>query len=161
QAVEAEADAQADDGAEAIAVETAVESGLTGDAAVGVPEAVAAADQPPEPVADDQVDETDRPAELRRPRHIKPAQENVNDDGEYSLLIVGAGAAAGVEPADVIELIRSSAGLSGQEVRRVRVLARFTLVRVPVEKATDVAKAIDGGSLRGQQVRAEAATGTS
>jgi ATP-dependent RNA helicase DeaD len=141
QAVEAEADAQADDGAEAIAVETAVESGLTGEAAVDVPEAAAAG--------------------LRRPRHIKPAQENVNDDGEYSLLIVGAGAGAGVEPADVIELIRSSAGLSGQEVRRVRVLARFTLVRVPVEKASDVAKAIDGESLRGRTVRAEAVAGAS
>ena len=67
----------------------------------------------------------------------------------------------GIRPADVIELIRSSAGLSGQEVRRVRVLARFTLARVPVEKATDVAKAIDGGSLRGLQVRAEAAAGAS
>ncbi|MBK5230387.1 MAG: DEAD/DEAH box helicase, partial [Thermoleophilia bacterium] len=72
QAVEAEADAQADDGAEAIAVETAVESGLTGEAAVGVPEVAASADQLPEPVADDQVGEGDRPAELRRPRHIKP-----------------------------------------------------------------------------------------
>jgi ATP-dependent RNA helicase DeaD len=224
EAVASEAETVADDGAEAIAVETAVESGITGesvaDEAQAVEDEAVEADSlevvevdhgtADEDVAEDETDENDvaedeadevasdessddeasdedvaetddaeededgepnagadepaedteaEPIELRHPRHLKPSQDNVNDDGEYSLLIVGAGAAAGVEPADVIELIRSSAGLSGEEVRRVRVLARFTLARVPNEKAQAVAASIDGGSLRGAKVSAEAVNG--
>lgn len=97
--------------------------------------------------------------ELRHPRHIKPTQENVNDENEYSLLIVGAGAAQGVEPADVIELIRGAAGLSGDQVRRIRVLARFTLVHVPVNEAQQVARAISGRPLRGVPIAAESVNG--
>ncbi len=203
EAVASEAETVADDGAEAIAVETAVESGITGEpvadevevAGDGAVESESLADdetagedhaddetvgedvaeaenaeegQDDEQATDGEDDEPDSAAgesteaesiELRHPRHLKPSQDNVNDDGEYSLLIVGAGAAAGVEPADVIELIRSSAGLSGEEVRRVRVLARFTLARVPNEKAQAVAASIDGGLLRGAKVSAEAVNG--
>ncbi|MBI4896849.1 MAG: DEAD/DEAH box helicase [Actinobacteria bacterium] len=212
EAVASEAETVADDGAEAIAVETAIESGINEEQAPDEIEAVeaeavesdavaadaaesesvedetvkadsvetesaedessdgdAATDDAddedgepgePETITEESADEAEtEPIELRHPRHIKPSQDNVNDDDEYSLLIVGAGAAAGVEPADVIELIRSAAGLSGEEVRRVRVLARFTLARVPNEKAHAVATSIDGGLLRGATVSAEAVNG--
>jgi ATP-dependent RNA helicase DeaD len=92
--------------------------------------------------------------ELRRPRHVKPNQHEL--EGDFSLLIVKGGASRGVEPADVIELVTSKSDLTGNDVRRVRVLSRFTLLRVPTDKAADVAGAIDGASLRGDAVTADA-----
>ena len=183
-ATEAEAETVADDGAEAIAIEATLESGALGDAIAADPQAGAAdedlsvaelaqreadgeetdedggedtgAAAPAEPMAAADAEGAQAERELRHPRHIKPTQDNVNDDDEYSLVIVGAGAAAGVEPADVIELIHTAGGLSGDQVRRVRVLARFTLARVPMDRAEEVARAIENGKLRGESVKAEA-----
>jgi superfamily II DNA/RNA helicase len=92
--------------------------------------------------------------ELRRPRHVKPNQEEL--DGDFSLLIVGGGSSRGVEPADVIELVTAKSNLTGNDIRRVRVLSRYTLMQVPSDKAADVAGAIDGAELRGQSVTADA-----
>ena len=94
------------------------------------------------------------PGELRRPRHTKPDQSELDDD--FSLLIVNGGTSGGVEPADVIELVTSKSDLTGSDVRRVRVLSRYTLMQVPSEKATTVAGAIEGAQLRGQRVAADA-----
>lgn len=93
--------------------------------------------------------------ELRRPRHVKPNQKEL-ENGDFSLLIVKGGTSGGVEPADVIELVTSNSDLTGNDVRRVRVLSRFTLLQVPTDKAADVAGAIDGASLRGSSVTADA-----
>ncbi len=93
-------------------------------------------------------------SELRRPRHVKPDQSEL--DGNYSLLILGGGTKIGVEPADVIELVTSRSDLTGSEVRQVRVLSRYTLMHVPSDKAASVAGAIDGAELRGQTVAADA-----
>jgi ATP-dependent RNA helicase DeaD len=95
------------------------------------------------------------PTELRRPRHVKPDQ-GAELDGNFSLLIVNGGSRRGVEPADVIELVTSKGDLTGSDVRRVRVLSRYTLMQVPSDKAADVAGAISGASLRGEKVAAEA-----
>lgn len=92
--------------------------------------------------------------ELRRPRHVKPDQKEL--DGDFSLLIVNGGASSGVEPADVIELVTSKSDLTGSDVRRVRVLSRYTLMQVPTAKASSVAGAIDGADLRGAKVAADA-----
>lgn len=93
-------------------------------------------------------------SELRHPRHIKPNQHEL--DGDFSLVIVSGGAAAGVEPADVIELVTANSDLTGNDIRRVRVLSRYSLMRVPSDKAADVAGAISGSQLRGSEVSAEA-----
>jgi ATP-dependent RNA helicase DeaD len=92
--------------------------------------------------------------EIRRPRHVKPDQSEL--DGNFSLLIVNGGTSGGVEPADVIELVTSKSDLTGTDVRRVRVLSRYTLMQVPTDKATSVAGAIDGSELRGVTVAADA-----
>jgi ATP-dependent RNA helicase DeaD len=92
--------------------------------------------------------------EIRRPRHVKPDQSEL--DGNFSLLIVNGGTSGGVEPADVIELVTSKSDLTGSDVRRVRVLSRYTLMQVPTDKATSVAGAIDGSELRGVTVAADA-----
>lgn len=94
------------------------------------------------------------PSELRRPRHTKPEQTEL--DGDFSLVIVNGGASAGVEPADVIELVTSKSDLTGSDVRRVRVLSRYTLMQVPSDKAASVAGAIEGAELRGNAVAADA-----
>ncbi|MFY9469697.1 MAG: DbpA RNA binding domain-containing protein, partial [Solirubrobacterales bacterium] len=97
--------------------------------------------------------------EFRRPRHVKPSQTEL-DDGDFSLLIVGAGASRGVEPADMIELITAKGGLPGSDVRRVRVLSRLTLAQIPSVRAGEVAAAIDGTEIRGREVAAEAVVAT-
>jgi hypothetical protein len=110
------------------------------------------AESEPEPVAE--AAEPKEPGELRRPRHVKPDQSEL--DGDFSLLIVNGGSRAGVEPADVIELVTSKSDLTGSDVRRVRVLSRYTLMQVPSDKAASVAGAIEGAELRGQAVNADA-----
>ncbi|MGH2906095.1 MAG: DEAD/DEAH box helicase [Solirubrobacterales bacterium] len=96
--------------------------------------------------------------ELRHPRHVKPNQQEL--DGDFSLLIVNGGASRGVEPADVIELVTSKSDLTGSDVRRVRVLSRYTLMQVPTDKAAGVVGALDGSSLRGEPVVADAVVRT-
>lgn len=115
------------------------------------PEPESEPDQAPEPPA------AKEPGELRRPRHLKPNQEDL--EGDFSLLIVSGGTKDGVEPADVIELVTSKSDLTGNDVRRVRVLSRFTLMRVPSESVVSVAGAIDGAKLRGNAVKADAVVG--
>ncbi|MFT4048301.1 MAG: DEAD/DEAH box helicase [Solirubrobacterales bacterium] len=102
----------------------------------------------PEPTADAE------PGELRRPRHTKPEQTEL-DEG-FSLVIVNGGTSAGVEPADVIELVTAKSDLTGNDIRRVRVLSRYTLMQVPSDKAASVAGAIEGAELRGRSVSADA-----
>jgi ATP-dependent RNA helicase DeaD len=127
------------------------------------PEAAPEAEATPEPEAEpvpepepeaEQVSAPREPGELRRPRHVKPDQQEL--DGGFSLLIVKGGSSRGVEPADVIELVTSKSDLRGNDVRHVRVLSRYTLVQVPTEKAAGVAGAIDGAQLRGEPVAADA-----
>jgi superfamily II DNA/RNA helicase len=122
------------------------------------PEAEAETPEPEaEEVAEAEAEATEpepEPKELRRPRHVKPDQSEL--DGNFSLLIVNGGTSGGVEPADVIELVTSKSDLTGSDVRRVRVLSRYTLMQVPTDKAASVAGAIDGAELRGVTVAADA-----
>ncbi|HEV7918510.1 MAG TPA: DEAD/DEAH box helicase [Solirubrobacterales bacterium] len=110
---------------------------------------------------DDNDDETapdeaqDAEPELRHPRHVKPTQDRL-DDENFSLLIVNSGTNAGVEPADVIEMIAKAGDLHGDDIRRVRVLQRFTLAQVPSDAAERTATALDGAKLRGTAITADA-----
>ena len=113
-----------------------------------------AAEEPAAEEASAEEAEQSEPGELRHPRHLKPNQREL--DGDFSLVIVSGGAAGGVEPADVIELVTANSDLTGNDIRRVRVLSRYSLMRVPSDKAADVVGAISGSQLRGSEVSAEA-----
>ncbi|MBJ7459183.1 MAG: DbpA RNA binding domain-containing protein [Thermoleophilaceae bacterium] len=115
------------------------------------PEPEPEAEPEPEPEPEAEVER----GELRHPRHLKPNQIELDGD-DFSLLIVNGGTSRGVEPADVIELVTSKSDLTGSDIRRVRVLSRYTLMQVPSDKAASVAGAIDGAQLRGQTVAADA-----
>ena len=92
--------------------------------------------------------------EPRRPRHTKPSRPA---DGPSTKLVVGAGRAEGLEPADVIGAIVDHSHLEGEDIRNVRVLERFSLVEVPVARADEVVAKVHGCDVRGVPLRVEAA----
>ena len=73
-------------------------------------------------------------------------------------LLVGAGRAQGVEPADIIRTIVDNSHLEGEDVTGVRVLERFSFVEVPAERAGDVVRDVAGKRLRGKELRLEVTT---
>jgi len=115
--------------------------------------AAVAADTPAasdEPAAADEPEE--RP-QTRRPRHTKPRQRN----GKVAKLLFGGGRAHGFEPADVVSAIVSNCQLDGEDVRKVRVLERFSFVEVPAERAGEVVEKVNGNEVRGVPLRLEVA----
>jgi ATP-dependent RNA helicase DeaD len=92
------------------------------------------------------------PRETRRPRHTKPRK-----DEPGTKLVVSAGRAQGLEPADVVSAIVDHSHLEGEDVRNVRVLERFSFVEVPRERAREVAETVTGKSVRGVTLRLELA----
>jgi ATP-dependent RNA helicase DeaD len=95
-----------------------------------------------------------RQAETRRPRHTKPRERQ---DGAYAKLMLDAGRAEGLEPADVVGAIVDASHLEGEEVRHVRVLERFSFAEVPQERAEEVAGKVSGTRVRGAELKAEVA----
>ena len=93
--------------------------------------------------------------EARRPRHTKPRRDG---SGPRTKLLVGAGRAQGVEPADIIRAIVDNSHLEGEDVSGVRVLDRFSFVEVPADRATDVVRDVAGKRLRGTELRLEVTT---
>src|SRR6266513_1932820 len=94
-------------------------------------------------------------SEPRRPRHTKPRRDGT---GPRAKLLVGAGRAQGVEPADIIRAIVDNSHLEGEDVTGVRVLERFSFVEVPAERAGDVVRDVAGKRLRGTELRLEVTT---
>jgi len=92
--------------------------------------------------------------ERRRPRHTKPRRELA---GHTTKLIVGAGRAKGIEPADVVSAIVEGSHLDGEDVRNVRVLERFSFVEVPADRAQEVVDKVTGNEVRGVELRMEVA----
>ncbi len=90
----------------------------------------------------------------RRPRHTKPRKAAA---GPTAKLVVGAGRAHGIEPADVISAIVNNSHLEGEDVRNVRVLERFTLVEVPADRAGEVVETVSDNDVRGVKLRLEVA----
>ena len=72
-------------------------------------------------------------------------------------MLVGAGRAHGLEPADVVSAIVDGSHLDGEDVRRVRVLERFSLVAVPAARAREVVEKVTGNEVRGVRLRLEVA----
>ena len=65
------------------------------------------------------------------------------------------GAAAGIEPADVVGAVVDNTHLENDDVRNVRVLERFSFVEVPAARAQEVAEKVTGKRVRGMQLRVE------
>jgi ATP-dependent RNA helicase DeaD len=97
----------------------------------------------------------DEARQPRRPRHTKPRREL---SGPRAKLMVGAGRAQGLEPADIVRAIVDNSHLEGEDVTGVRVLERFSFAEVPGERAQDVVTKVDGKRVRGAELRVEVTT---
>ncbi len=95
---------------------------------------------------------TPRERETRRPRHTKP---HSRDGVPYAKLVVGAGRADELEPADIVRVIVENTRLENDDVRNVRVLERFSFVEVPEERAGQVVESVSGKQVRGVELRLE------
>jgi ATP-dependent RNA helicase DeaD len=93
-----------------------------------------------------------RERETRRPRHTKP---HARDGVPYAKLVVSAGRAGGIEPADVVGAVVDNTHLENDDVRNVRVLERFSFVEVPAARAQEVAIKVSGHRVRGEELRLE------
>jgi len=72
--------------------------------------------------------------EPRRPRHTKPRER----EGPRVKLVAAAGRRDGLEPKDLIGAIVDHSRLEGEDVRKVRVLERFSFAEVPADRAEEV-----------------------
>jgi ATP-dependent RNA helicase DeaD len=116
----------------------------------------AAADAVPSKPPPSRAPREDRePRQARRPRHTKPRREPV---GPRAKLLVAAGRAQGIEPADIVRAIVDNSHLEGEDVTGVRVLERFSFAEVPGERAQDVVTKVDGKRVRGASLRVEVTT---
>lgn len=95
----------------------------------------------------------ERERETRRPRHTKPREREV----PRTKLIVSAGRADGLEPADVIGALVDASHLENEEIRNVRLLERFAFVEVPRDRVGEVVESVNGTSVRGVELRLEVA----
>jgi ATP-dependent RNA helicase DeaD len=93
--------------------------------------------------------------EARRPRHTKPRRDG---RGPRAKLVVGAGQAQRLEPADVIGAIVDHTHLDGEDVTGVRVLERFSFAEVPADRAEEVVAKVTGTEIRGVELRLEVAS---
>jgi ATP-dependent RNA helicase DeaD len=94
------------------------------------------------------------PVRERPRRHSKP---RVSRDGQepYTKLVLGGGRAAGLNVADIVSAVTSTAGLDGEAVREVQVLDRFSFLSVPASEADRVIDALHGSSVHGRRVTLE------
>jgi ATP-dependent RNA helicase DeaD len=119
------------------------------------------APQPPERAAEEVIapvatngSEPPEEKQARRPRHTKPRR---TPDQPRQKLVLSAGRARGLEPADVVSAIVDNSHLDGEDVSNVRVLERFSFVEVPGERAGEVVEKVNGQSVRGVELRLEVA----
>jgi ATP-dependent RNA helicase DeaD len=96
------------------------------------------------------------PVRERPRRHSKPRVSRRDDDGtSYTKLVLGAGRAAGLEPADIVSAVTQATGLDGEAVREVLVLERFSFLSVPAAEADRVVRALAGREVKGREVTLE------
>jgi ATP-dependent RNA helicase DeaD len=95
------------------------------------------------------------PVEEKPRRHTKPHVGRPVDE-PAATLVVGAGADDGLEVADIVHAVTEAAGLDGEGVQDVRVLRRFSLLRVPADEVDRVVEAVDGVRVRDADLRVEA-----
>jgi ATP-dependent RNA helicase DeaD len=95
-----------------------------------------------------------RDGDTRRPRHTKPRRD-LNEP--RAKLVVAAGRAHGLEPADIVGAIVDHSRLDGEDVTGVRVLERFSFAEVPSERADEVVQKVGGRRVRGTELKMEVA----
>ena len=91
------------------------------------------------------------PRQPRRPRHTKPRRRP--EDSPRVRLVIGAGRAHGLEPADVVGALVERSGLEGEDIEHVRVLERFSLAEVPAERAPQAVERVGGSRVKGRELR--------
>src|SRR3954471_8233541 len=123
--------------------------------------AASKAPEPPERAAEEVIapvasngSEPSEEKQPRRPRHTKPRRK-ISEP--RTKLLLSAGRARGLEPADVVSAIVDNSHLDGEDVSNVRVLERFSFVEVPGERASEVVEKVNGQSVRGVELRLEVA----
>ncbi len=85
----------------------------------------------------------ERPKRHEKPHVSRPAEE------AYVKLIVAAGRADDLEPADLVHAITSATGLDGEAVRDIKVLERFAFVSVPEAEVQRVIDSVNGEQVNG------------
>ena len=92
---------------------------------------------------------------MERPkRHEKPHVKRAADE-PFTRLLVSAGRAAGVEPADLVHVVTHAAGIDGEAVKDVVVLERFSFMSVPESEAERVIEKVGGEQLNGTRLALE------
>jgi ATP-dependent RNA helicase DeaD len=92
------------------------------------------------------------PVRERPRRHSKPQVSRRDGQEPYVKLVLSGGRAGGLSVADIVSAVTSSTGLSGEAVRDVLVLDRFSFLSVPSVEADRVVDALDGHTLRGREL---------
>jgi ATP-dependent RNA helicase DeaD len=92
------------------------------------------------------------PVRERPRRHSKPHVSRRADDEDYAKLVLNGGRVSGIEVADIVAAVTSSAGLDGEAVRDVLVLDRYSFLSVPAVEAERVIDALDGERVGGASV---------
>ncbi len=96
------------------------------------------------------------PAPQKPRRHDKPhVDKQVDSDGPWSKLIVAAGKAEGIKPADLVKAVTSAAGVGGEAVRDVKIFERFSFLSVPQGDAQRIIEAVSGASINGTTLSLE------
>jgi ATP-dependent RNA helicase DeaD len=70
-------------------------------------------------------------------------------------LVLSGGRAGGVQVSDIVGAVTASAGLTGEAIRDVLVLDRFSFLSVPASEADRVIDALDGRDMHGRALSLE------
>ena len=90
----------------------------------------------------------EKPKRHEKPHVTRPAEP----EAAWAKLVVGAGRADGIEPADLIHAITAAAGLDGEAIRDVRVLERFSFLSVPEAEVPRVIEQVSGERVNGARL---------
>src|ERR1700684_4138945 len=90
---------------------------------------------------------------LRRVYFLSKRHIARRDEQEpYVKLVLGGGRSSGLQVADIVSAVTSSAGLDGEAVRDVLVLDRFSFLSVPAGEADRGGDLLDGNEVRGHEL---------
>jgi ATP-dependent RNA helicase DeaD len=92
---------------------------------------------------------TERPRRHEKP-NVRPPVE-----GPWTTLVIAAGRADGLAPADIVHAVTAGASLDGEAVRDVKVLERVSFFAVPGAEAARVVETVDGSRANGAVLRVE------
>jgi len=99
----------------------------------------------------------EKPSRAEKPhRHEKPhVDKSVDQDGPWAKLIVAAGKAEGIKPADLVKAVTSAAGIGGEAVRDVKIFERFSFLSVPEGDSQRIIAAVSGADVKGTKISLE------